>query len=521
MTLVKSCAVVLLLMTTIEPSYAQTKRRNPTRKAETTTATTTQPAQPVATPAIPPTAVVRAPTTGPVQLATVNGQTISSSDLDPSVKEELESTETRIAEARRTVLNVQINTILLEVEAQRRRISSHRLYELEVVRRIPTPTTAQIKKFLDENRAQFEGMDPAEAAPQAEALMHDQFESKLADDLVSRLRKAIPVVMGVDVNTPNLPPQAVVATIGGQPLMGAVINERLKPVTYKIRSSAYQAAKQLADQTIDDILLIAEANRKQVTPEEIVRKEISEKVKSPTDAEVEKFYNENKARINGDLSTVRNQVVSYLQNEDRKRLEKELSTRLRKGADIRWLISEPIAPVLNISVDDDPSRGDVNAPVTLVEFTDFQCPACAAMQPVLEEVLQSYGNRVRFVVRDFPLSQHQNARKAAEAANAANAQGKFFEYTALLFKRQNALDVASLKKYASEIGLNRAKFDAALDSGTYQDEVKHDIEDGEMYGVGSTPTIFINGVQLTVLSADGLREALDRALAQKKPTSTN
>ncbi|HSE25985.1 MAG TPA: thioredoxin domain-containing protein [Pyrinomonadaceae bacterium] len=518
MTFVKSCAVALFVIVYVGQLSAQTRRRDPTRTpAATTTVTNAPPAQPAVTPAPAPAVVP----SGPVQIAIVNGQTISSTDLEPSVRQEVESTEQRITEARRNLLDVQINTILLEDEARRRRISSHRLYETEVTRRIPTPTAADIKKFLDDNRAQFEGVDPAEAAPQAEALMHDQLESKLADDLVKRLRKTIPVVMGVDINTLNLPPQAVVATVGGQPLTAAVIDERLKPVIFKIRFTAYQAAKAVADQTIDDILLIAEANRQQVTPEEMVRKEISEKVKTPTDAEVEKFYNENKARINQDLSVVRNQLVAYLQNEDRKRLEKELSARLRKGADVRWLISEPPAPVLNISVDDDPSRGDANAPVTLVEFTDFQCPACAAMQPVLEEVLQSYGNKVRFVVRDFPLAQHENARKAAEAANAANAQGKFFEYAELLFKRQKALDVASLKKYATEIGLNRPKFDAALDSGTYQEEVKHDIEDGQMYGVGSTPTIFINGLQLTVLSADGLREAIDRALGQKKVTSTN
>jgi protein-disulfide isomerase len=204
-------------------------------------------------------------------------------------------------------------------------------------------------------------------------------------------------------------------------------------------------------------------------------------------------------------------VASYLQNEDRQRLEKDLSARLRKSADIKWLITEPAQPVQNISVDDDPSRGDATAPVTIVEFTDFQCPACAAMHPVLEEVLKSYGNKVRFVVRDFPLSMHENARKAAEAANAANAQGKFFEYIAVLFKNQKALDVPSLKKYASDLGLDRAKFDAALDRGVYAAEVKKDISDGELYGVGSTPTIFVNGVQLRVLSADGLRAAIDRA----------
>jgi protein-disulfide isomerase len=139
------------------------------------------------------------------------------------------------------------------------------------------------------------------------------------------------------------------------------------------------------------------------------------------------------------------------------------------------------------------------------------------MHPVLEEVLKSYGDKVRFVVRDFPLNQHENAAKAAEAANAANEQGKFFEYIALLFQRQKALDIPSLKKYASELGLDRTRFDAALDRGKYAAEVQRDIEDGEMYGVGSTPTIFINGVQLKVLTAEGLRDAIDRAAKSGGP----
>jgi protein-disulfide isomerase len=133
---------------------------------------------------------------------------------------------------------------------------------------------------------------------------------------------------------------------------------------------------------------------------------------------------------------------------------------------------------------------------------------------VLEEVLKAYGNRVRFVVRNFPLSKHVHARKAAEAADAANAQGKFFEYTALLFKRQSALDVPSLKKYATEVGLDRARFDAALDSGAFATEVKHDIDDGEIYGINATPTIFINGVMLNTLTAEALRAAIDKALSK-------
>jgi protein-disulfide isomerase len=291
------------------------------------------------------------------------------------------------------------------------------------------------------------------------------------------------------------------------------IDERLKPIAYKLRLNTYELAKQALDLTIDDLLLLAEANRLNVPPEEIVRKEISEKIQVPTDAEIAKFYADNKAKIPGELAAVSNQIASYLQEQDRQRLERALSARLRTGANIRLLISEPPLPVQSISVDDDPVRGDANAAVTIVEFTDFQCPSCAAMQPILDEVLKSYGTKVRLVIRDFPLARHADARKAAEAANAAHAQGKFFEYTTLLFKRQNALDVPSLKKYASELGLDRTRFDAALDGGKYAAEVKHDMDDGEIYGVDSTPAIFVNGIALREMSIEALRALIDRGLA--------
>ena len=506
--------LLLLLLCSTAPSQT-TKRRGTARKPGTTT-TQPQSSQPVAQPT--PASQPARPPAAPVALVVVNGQTVTTAELEPNLRQELEHLDDKIAEARRGVLDLQINTTLLELEATKRRIDTHRLYELEVSSRVPTFTPAQIKKFIDDNRAQFEGADPNAINQQVAAYMHDQAENKLADDLVNRLRKQYAVVMGVDINSPSLNANSVVATIAGQPVRAAQMLERLKPIIYNIKIDAYDLTKQRVDRLIDDRLLLEEASRRQIGPEEIVRAEISDKVKTPTEEEVAKFYSENKARISGDLNTVRNQVAAYLQNESRERLEKDLSARLRKGAKIQWLMTEPAQPVQNISVDDDPSRGDANAPVTIVEFTDFQCPACAAMHPVLEEVLKSYGNKVRFVVRDFPLNMHENARKAAEAANAANAQGKFFEYIAVLFKNQKALDVPSLKKYASDLGLDRVKFDAALDRGTYATEVSKDVSDGELYGVGSTPTIFVNGVQLRVLSADGLRAAIDRAAGNSVKT---
>jgi protein-disulfide isomerase len=129
--------------------------------------------------------------------------------------------------------------------------------------------------------------------------------------------------------------------------------------------------------------------------------------------------------------------------------------------------------------------------------------------------MAEHPGKIRFVVRDFPLeSIHENAFKAALAANAAHSQGKFFEFTQLLYTRQDALDAASLSKYAAEVGLNVKQFEIDSKSEKTAAEVRNDIADGEANSINSTPTIFVNGVRVRNLSLDGLRYALERALAK-------
>jgi protein-disulfide isomerase len=514
MKFVKPPIAALLLLTVSTGLSAQTARR---RSGAQPAPPKAQPAQPVVAAPSPNPEPPPAPreAKAPMPIAVVNGQTITTADINPSVRSDFEGLDDKITAARNQVLQLQINTLLLDLEAKKRKITSQQLYDAEVTKHITEPTEAEINNFIEQNRSQLDQTD--DLKDRVAGFIRANREVQLSEEFVQRLQKVYPVSKGIDINTPNISQSAVVTTVAGQPIIAGVLTERLKPVIHKLRQSSYEALKEAADQTITDTLLIAEANRRNVGPEEIIRKEVSDKVHTPTEAEVAKFYSENRERIKADLNTVRNQLALYLQDEDQRRLQRELADRLRKGVDIKWLISPPPPLVQLISTDDDPARGPANAPVTIVEFTDFQCPACAAMQPVLDEVLKTYGDKVRFVVRDFPLIMHANAKKAAEAANAANAQGKFFEYTALLFKRQKALDVPSLKKYASEIGLDRARFDAALDSGSFAAEVRHDISDGEMYGIESTPTIFINGVKLEVLSTEALRAAIDRALGSAPP----
>lgn len=154
----------------------------------------------------------------------------------------------------------------------------------------------------------------------------------------------------------------------------------------------------------------------------------------------------------------------------------------------------------DISADDDAVKGSANAPVTIIEFSDYQCPFCAkffndAFQKIDEKYIKT--GKVKFVYRDFPLDFHQFAQKASEASECAREQNKFWEFNEKLFKYQASLDIASLKKYAKELSLDQPKFDDCLDSGSKASEVRNDFNDGIKYGVAGTPAFFVNGVSLS------------------------
>ena len=163
---------------------------------------------------------------------------------------------------------------------------------------------------------------------------------------------------------------------------------------------------------------------------------------------------------------------------------------------------------------DDPFTGGADAKVVIVEFSDFQCPACGAAYPILNQIKADYGEKIKVVFRDFPLSQHNFAFKAAEAANCANEQGQFWKYHDVLFENQDNLGIAALKQYAADIGLDPAQFNACIDSGKYASEVSTDIADGVAAGVNSTPTFFINNVRYSNMAYGQFKQIIDSELAK-------
>jgi protein-disulfide isomerase len=163
-----------------------------------------------------------------------------------------------------------------------------------------------------------------------------------------------------------------------------------------------------------------------------------------------------------------------------------------------------------------PIKGPQNAPVTITEFSDYQCPYCARNEPLIADMLKAYPEKARFVFKHFPLvSIHQNAMPAAKAAVAAQKQGKFWEMHEKLFTNQRALGEQQIKQYAQEIGLDMAKFETDMNSPEVQKQIQDDMALANKVGVRGTPTVFVNGKILQSRSLDGFKQMAEVILKGK------
>jgi len=160
------------------------------------------------------------------------------------------------------------------------------------------------------------------------------------------------------------------------------------------------------------------------------------------------------------------------------------------------------------------TKGNENASVTVVEFGDFQCPACGFAFTQLEQILPEYEGRVKFIFKQFPLSSaHPFAYKAAEASECADEQGKFWELHDIMYQKQPTLAIPDLKGYALDLGLDVTQFGQCIDSGKYSSKVASDIALGNSLGVNSTPTFFVNGKSMGNLTIEQWRQVLNEALS--------
>lgn len=447
-------------------------------------------------------------------LALVNGIKITRQDVDEPLKAQLDTLRQQVVVARQRELDLQINSHLLDAEAKRRGISAQKLIDEVVLAQVKAPTEAEAQAFYEKNKAQMQG-DFAAVKNDLLAYLLTERQRTEAGKYAAQLRAAAKV----QINVKELAPAdtaadraRVLATVNGQTITAAELENSLQPLILRTQEELYALRNRELMLRINDTLLQQEAQKQKITPSALLNAEIKAKAKHVTDAEAQTFYDQNKERISGVFTEVKAQILQYLQRREERRVEEALAARLRQTASVQVFLTAPAPPVFTISTDDQPSKGHPTAPVTIVEFTDFQCPSCAQTQPVIERTLKEFDGQVRLVIRDFPLEKHADAFKAAEAAEAARAQGKYWEYVALLFQHQSALGNDKLREYAAQLKLNAQQFNAALDAGKFTDAVQRDVQEGLRLGVNGTPTLFVNGRRVAEPSYEALKAAIEAAL---------
>lgn len=304
----------------------------------------------------------------------------------------------------------------------------------------------------------------------------------------------------------------VAAEVDGASISVAELDERIKEELFRSRAGdpakLYELRSDMLEEMIRERLLEAEASRRGVSAEGVVELELKEMGPVPEE-EVVAFYEQNFAK-QGDrkLEDIRDQIQRYLES----RRAAEVPRRLRERATVEVHLKAPRYEVAA----EGPSKGPADARITIVEFSDFQCPYCQRAAATVEAVLAKYPEDVRFVYRHLPLDRiHPNARGAAEAAACADEQGQFWAYHDKLFENNRALGKEDLLRYATDAGLDAARFQACFDERRFKDKVEADLQAARAVGISGTPAFVVNGILLSgAQPAEAFYKVIDQELAR-------
>ena len=293
-----------------------------------------------------------------------------------------------------------------------------------------------------------------------------------------------------------------VARVAGAPITEEELSKAAAPELDKLEieklqseanfaRSRHQIRENALSRLVEERLLAIEAAKLGITAKELLAREVDQKVKEPTGEEVNVFYEANKARMPRSKEQIAPQILQYLKNQNYNTVKREFLDRLTKAYGVTLGI-DPLR--FEVEAAGHPSRGPARSPVIIIEFSDFQCSYCRGFNATLDRITREYGNQVRLVFRQFPLTEvHPYAAKAAEASLCANEQGRFWEMHDLMFGDQANLKVEDLKSKAAKLGLDAPAFGTCLDSGRQAKRIQQDVRDGARAGVSGTPALFING----------------------------
>jgi protein-disulfide isomerase len=288
------------------------------------------------------------------------------------------------------------------------------------------------------------------------------------------------------------------AKVGEEIISLEEVQRSLQNELMQIERERHRLIEEKLEQLVAQKLVASEAKRRGISVDELIKQEVNAKTAKVTDAEIDAFIAQNRSRLSQpDDPQLRLKVWEHLNSQKVSQQREAYIRSLRPKTGVTVYLEEPAGARVQVDAGKGFARGAKDAAVTIVEFSDFQCPYCQAATATMHQVMSQYAGKVKWIFRDFPIPNlHPLAPKAHEAARCAAEQGKFWEYHDLLFERSPRLSPAELKQYARELKLNGEAFDKCLDSGKNQTAVASDVEEGSRLGATGTPTFFINGRML-------------------------
>jgi len=305
----------------------------------------------------------------------------------------------------------------------------------------------------------------------------------------------------------------VVAEYDGNKLRASEAFSQFRTQIYDLEDKLYDLKEQAISAHIEQKLLTAEAARQKIEVQALIEKEAGGAVQEVTDQEMNDFLLSQGLSLK-DSKIPKDQVREYLKYRKVVEKREEYVEKLREKAKVKLLLPEPESVALAVTTEGYPSWGNPKAAVTVVEFSDFQCPVCSRSVVTIQKLKQHYGpDKIRIVFRDLPIERHARANAASLAAHCANDQGKFWEYHDLLFQNQAKLEDTDLKAHAIKLGMNGDEFSQCLKSAKHQAIIDQSKAEAEKLNINGTPSFLINGKLLPGLyPLQRFKDKIDKAL---------
>lgn len=309
------------------------------------------------------------------------------------------------------------------------------------------------------------------------------------------------------------------AEVDGEAITADEVERAIGAPLRNLEEQIYRLKRRKLEALITERLLTMEAAKRGVSVRALLDAEVTAGAGPVGEQEIDTAYQAQKAQLEGDEASGRERIRAQLQGQKLAARQQAFLESLRSQAQVVVHLEAPPVFRAEVSTEGAPTKGPATAPVTIVQFNDFHCPFCRRVEPTLSQLITKYGERIKLVHRDFPIDQlHPRARKAHEAARCANDQGKFWPYHDVLFAKPPKASPEELKTYAQEAGLDTEAFERCLTSGSHQEAVQKDIDDGIRAGVTGTPTFFINGRLVSgAQPAESFVRLIDEELARVRP----